>query len=66
MDTGGEATDEIRTVYAAVSGKPNPEPTKALLFKVYKRRWFVLLVLCLLNCSNATVSYLIQCFFYDL
>lgn len=55
MDTRGEATDEIRTVYAAVSGKPNPEPTKVLLFKVYKRRWFVLLVLCLLNCSNATI-----------
>ncbi|CAK6965362.1 solute carrier family 49 member A3 [Scomber scombrus] len=24
-------------------------------FKLYKRRWFVLLVLCLLNCSNATI-----------
>lgn len=29
---------------------------RLLFFKVYKRRWFVLLVLCLLNCSNATVS----------
>ncbi|MEQ2293803.1 hypothetical protein AMECASPLE_037300 [Ameca splendens] len=54
MDTGGEATPEISTVYAAVSGKPNPESTGLLPFKVYKRRWFVLLVLCLLNCSNAT------------
>ncbi|TNN67117.1 Major facilitator superfamily domain-containing protein 7 [Liparis tanakae] len=34
---------------------PNPELKKLLLFKVYKRRWFVLLVLCLLNCSNATL-----------
>ncbi|XP_034398905.1 solute carrier family 49 member A3-like [Cyclopterus lumpus] len=34
---------------------PNTELKKLLLFKVYKRRWFVLLVLCLLNCSNATL-----------
>ncbi|XP_049603968.1 solute carrier family 49 member A3 [Syngnathus scovelli] len=32
---------------------PNDELKKLLHFKVYKRRWFVLLVLCLLNCSNA-------------
>ncbi|MED6277713.1 hypothetical protein CHARACLAT_016272, partial [Characodon lateralis] len=55
MDTGGGTTPEISTVYAAVSGKPNPESTSLLPFKVYKRRWFVLLVLCLLNCSNATI-----------
>ncbi|XP_028315665.1 solute carrier family 49 member A3 [Gouania willdenowi] len=28
---------------------------KVLHFKVYQRRWFVLLLLCLLNCSNATL-----------
>ncbi|XP_077435045.1 solute carrier family 49 member A3 [Vanacampus margaritifer] len=33
----------------------NDELKKLLRFKVYKRRWFVLLVLCLLNCSNATL-----------
>ncbi|XP_027865370.1 solute carrier family 49 member A3 [Xiphophorus couchianus] len=55
MDAGGETTSDIRTVYAAVSGNPNLEPTRLLCFKVYKRRWFVLLVLCLLNCSNATI-----------
>ncbi|XP_012717305.3 solute carrier family 49 member A3 [Fundulus heteroclitus] len=55
MDAGGETTTEIRTVYAAVVGKPNPQPTRLLSFKLDKRRWFVLLVLCLLNCSNATI-----------
>lgn len=25
-------------------------------FRVYKRRWFILFVLCLLNCSNAMVG----------
>uniref|UniRef100_A0A3Q2ZLP3 Solute carrier family 49 member 3 n=1 Tax=Kryptolebias marmoratus TaxID=37003 RepID=A0A3Q2ZLP3_KRYMA len=48
-----ETTAEIRTVYGSVYGEPgrmNPP-----LFKVYRRRWFVLLVLCLLNCSNATI-----------
>ncbi|XP_051920810.1 solute carrier family 49 member A3 [Hippocampus zosterae] len=34
---------------------PNDELKKLRCFKVYKRRWFVLLVLCLLNCSNATL-----------
>ncbi|XP_013856611.1 major facilitator superfamily domain-containing protein 7, partial [Austrofundulus limnaeus] len=33
----------------------NAERTEPLSFKVYRRRWFVLLVLCLLNCSNATI-----------
>ncbi|XP_043983054.1 solute carrier family 49 member A3 [Gambusia affinis] len=55
MDAGGETTSDIRTVYGAVSGNPNLNPTRLLCFKVYKRRWFVLLVLCLLNCSNATI-----------
>lgn len=35
---------------------PNPEAKTVVQFKVYKRRWFALLVLCLLNCSNAMVS----------
>ncbi|XP_062331813.1 solute carrier family 49 member A3 isoform X2 [Osmerus eperlanus] len=33
--------------------KPNRELEKLIIFKVYKRRWFILLVLCLLNCSNS-------------
>lgn len=37
------------------SGTPNPDLKKLLNFKVYKRRWFVLLLVCLLNCSNATI-----------
>ncbi|KAF0040152.1 hypothetical protein F2P81_008387 [Scophthalmus maximus] len=67
MDPGGEAaasssssssssSSEAQTVSSEVPREPNPELKKLLLFKVYKRRWFVLLVLCLLNCSNAMVS----------
>ncbi|XP_077588503.1 solute carrier family 49 member A3 [Stigmatopora nigra] len=37
------------------ASSPNEDLKKLLLFKVYKRRWLVLLVLCLLNCSNATL-----------
>ncbi|XP_015226532.1 PREDICTED: major facilitator superfamily domain-containing protein 7 [Cyprinodon variegatus] len=55
MDIGGETTTDVRTIYAAVSHQPDPEPTRLVSYKVYKRRWFVLLVLCLLNCSNGTI-----------
>ncbi|XP_029283735.1 solute carrier family 49 member A3, partial [Cottoperca gobio] len=52
----GEASTEVQTVSAGVLPKaPNTDLKKLLFFKVYKRRWFVLLVLCLLNCSNATI-----------
>ncbi|XP_035767059.1 solute carrier family 49 member A3 [Neolamprologus brichardi] len=54
MDNSGEVSNDIRTVYAAVSREPNSDLKNGQLFKLYKRRWFVLLVLCLLNCSNAT------------
>lgn len=54
MDGGGERSD-VREC-SGVSGGPNLELQKLQSFKVYRRRWFVLLVLCLLNCSNATVS----------
>ncbi|XP_061643715.1 solute carrier family 49 member A3 isoform X2 [Phyllopteryx taeniolatus] len=40
---------------ASPACRPNDELKKLLHFKVYKRRWLVLLVLCLLNCSNATL-----------
>nr|XP_046262143.1 solute carrier family 49 member A3 [Scatophagus argus] len=43
------------TVSSNVPRIPNTELSKLLVFRVYKRRWFVLLVLCLLNCSNATL-----------
>nr|XP_024659874.1 solute carrier family 49 member A3 isoform X2 [Maylandia zebra] len=55
MDNSGEVSNDIRTVYAAVSREPNSDLKNGQLFKLYKRRWFVLLVLCLLNCSNATI-----------
>ncbi|XP_059202858.1 solute carrier family 49 member A3 [Centropristis striata] len=54
-DVGGDASPEVQTVCSRVFGSPNAELKKLLFFKVYKRRWFVLLVLCLLNCSNATL-----------
>lgn len=50
--------DEVQTVCARVQEQrrqSNSELKKLLVFKVYRRRWFVLLVLCLLNCSNATI-----------
>lgn len=57
-DAAGPDT-EVQTVSSSVSSPvprtPDAELKKLLSFKVYKRRWFVLLVLCLLNCSNATV-----------
>nr|XP_040030008.1 solute carrier family 49 member A3 [Gasterosteus aculeatus aculeatus] len=57
-DAAGPDT-EVQTVSSSVSSPvprtPDAELKKLLSFKVYKRRWFVLLVLCLLNCSNATL-----------
>uniref|UniRef100_A0A8C4A730 Major facilitator superfamily (MFS) profile domain-containing protein n=1 Tax=Denticeps clupeoides TaxID=299321 RepID=A0A8C4A730_9TELE len=35
--------------------EPSPDLPKLLHFKVYRRRWFVLALLCLLNSSNATL-----------
>ncbi|XP_073343606.1 solute carrier family 49 member A3 isoform X2 [Pagrus major] len=61
MEDGGEAasssSSEVQSVCSRVDVPriPNPELKRLLFFKVYKRRWFVLLVLCLLNCSNATL-----------
>ncbi|KAG7237978.1 hypothetical protein INR49_031494 [Caranx melampygus] len=48
-----EVSSEVQTVSSRVPMGPNPELRKLLVFKVYKRRWFVLFVLCLMNCSNA-------------
>lgn len=55
MEDGGEASSEARTDASGDPRMPNSEPKKPLVFKVYKRRWFVLLVLCLLNCTNAMI-----------
>ncbi|XP_066468724.1 solute carrier family 49 member A3 [Tiliqua scincoides] len=43
---------------AEISSSPEPlvaaaEPSGSGAFQVYKRRWFLLVVVCLLNCSNA-------------
>ncbi|KAL0974260.1 hypothetical protein UPYG_G00217860 [Umbra pygmaea] len=42
--------DEFRVDF--VPCQHSPLLDKPLVFKVYKRRWFVLFVFCLLNCSN--------------
>ncbi|KAM7418155.1 hypothetical protein PAMA_017685 [Pampus argenteus] len=56
MENHGEPSSENHTeVPAEVPTSPNPELKKLLDFKVYRWRWFVLLVLCLVNCSNATI-----------
>ncbi|XP_062249576.1 solute carrier family 49 member A3 [Platichthys flesus] len=52
---GGEALSSSSSSSCDVPREPNLELKKLLFFKVYKRRWFVLLILCLLNCSNATI-----------
>ncbi|CAN9493201.1 unnamed protein product [Ophioblennius macclurei] len=52
---GVSDVSEVDVVSSVGSGEPNPDLRKLLLFKSYKSRWFVLLVLCLLNCSNATI-----------
>ncbi|KAL2089113.1 hypothetical protein ACEWY4_016012 [Coilia grayii] len=36
-----------------VQNEPSPDEADLDRFKVYRMRWFILLVLCLLNCSNA-------------
>ncbi|KAI3351420.1 hypothetical protein L3Q82_020277 [Scortum barcoo] len=55
MEDGGGSCSGIQTVCSAGPRTPNPDLKKLLVFKVYKRRWFVLLLVCLLNCSNATI-----------
>lgn len=55
MGDNGDVTADV-TASSDVPKSPKLEAKKVALFKVYKRRWFVLLVLCLLNCSNAMVS----------
>nr|XP_020449687.1 major facilitator superfamily domain-containing protein 7 [Monopterus albus] len=55
MESGEDLSEDCQTVSSDVSRRPNTELKKRLFFKVYKRRWFVLLVLCLMNCSNATL-----------
>uniref|UniRef100_A0A667YLE7 Solute carrier family 49 member 3 n=1 Tax=Myripristis murdjan TaxID=586833 RepID=A0A667YLE7_9TELE len=55
MEQEGGESGEQREVCPAAERKPNRELEKLLAFKVYKRRWFILLVLCLLNCSNSAL-----------
>eukprot|EP00064_Thunnus_orientalis_P022131 superscaffoldBa00007198_g22316 len=54
-NNGGPSSEAQIEVSADVPRRSNSELKKLRVFQVYKRRWFVLLVLCLLNCSNATI-----------
>lgn len=56
MDDGSAETEALigsssEDVRSHLDGRNGPAE-----FKVYKRRWFLLFVLCLLNCSNAMVG----------
>ncbi|KAK6298510.1 hypothetical protein J4Q44_G00315650 [Coregonus suidteri] len=51
MEDVDTISDEFRV--DVVRSKSNPVLEKRIVFKVYKRRWFILFVLCLLNCSNS-------------
>ncbi|KAG7274245.1 hypothetical protein CRUP_035648 [Coryphaenoides rupestris] len=53
MDDGQDIQSDSNDNVPVCANKP-PEDM-SVVFKVYKRRWFVLLVLCLLNSSNATL-----------
>uniref|UniRef100_A0A8C8JHK6 Major facilitator superfamily (MFS) profile domain-containing protein n=1 Tax=Oncorhynchus tshawytscha TaxID=74940 RepID=A0A8C8JHK6_ONCTS len=52
MENEDNLSDEFR-VHVVIPSKPSPILEKRIVFKVYKRRWFILFVLCLLNCSNS-------------
>ncbi|XP_037531406.1 solute carrier family 49 member A3 [Nematolebias whitei] len=55
METREDSLAAVQTVSSAVHGSTVTQRRSPVSFKVYKRRWLVLLVLCLLNCSNATI-----------
>lgn len=51
----GDDGPAVTAPYSEVPEQPDSGERTVVRFKVYKRRWFALLVLCLLNCSNAMV-----------
>ncbi|XP_028272850.1 solute carrier family 49 member A3 [Parambassis ranga] len=56
MDGGAETSSEVQTGSSLVPKTLTSNNLEKLLsFKAYRRRWLVLMVLCLLNCSNATI-----------
>ncbi|XP_056142611.1 solute carrier family 49 member A3 [Lampris incognitus] len=50
---GGPGDNQNQNRVSVAHSKPGQEREKLLVFRVYKRRWLVLLLLCLLNCSNS-------------
>nr|AAI52109.1 Zgc:110376 protein [Danio rerio] len=50
---GESAETEPLIQSSSAADRPDPAAEAAARFTVYRRRWFILSVLCLLNCSNA-------------
>ncbi|KAJ0002722.1 hypothetical protein NQD34_007871 [Periophthalmus magnuspinnatus] len=55
MEDGGAESETHAQFKSSLPREEKDKLKKLLVLKVYKRRWFVLLVLCLLNLSNATL-----------
>ncbi|XP_055015336.1 solute carrier family 49 member A3 isoform X2 [Boleophthalmus pectinirostris] len=55
MEDGGAESETHAQYTSSLPREEKDKLEKLLVLKVYKRRWFVLLVLCLLNLSNATL-----------
>lgn len=55
MEDGSGEVGSASPLQSSLSGADRARLERLLVFQVYKRRWFVLLVLCLLNLSNATL-----------
>uniref|UniRef100_A0A673I521 Uncharacterized protein n=1 Tax=Sinocyclocheilus rhinocerous TaxID=307959 RepID=A0A673I521_9TELE len=53
MDDGSAETEALIGISSEDGRSHLDARNTAAEFKVYKRRWFILFVLCLLNCSNA-------------
>lgn len=53
MMEGESAETEPLIQSSSAADRPDPAAEAAARFTVYRRRWFILSVLCLLNCSNA-------------
>lgn len=55
MEDGSGESDTPAPQKSHLPAEDRVKLKRLLVYKVYKRRWFVLLVLCLLNLSNATL-----------
>lgn len=55
MEDGEGEVEAAAPFQSSLSAEDKAKLVRLVEYKVYKRRWFVLLVLCLLNLSNATL-----------